>query len=76
MVLTIYQHDREYPIQPTRNEVLICNSKTRVEEVGLYSMYYILYVYFFKLQPAINYHGFVLKAGIRNLCLYIQCGNR
>ena len=46
MVLTIYQHDREYPIQPTRNEVLICNSKTRVEEVGLYSMYYILYVYF------------------------------
>ena len=33
-MLTIYQHDREYPGKLTRNEVLICNSKTRVEEVG------------------------------------------
>lgn len=32
-ILTIYAHDKDFDV-PTRNEVLICNPKTRVEEVS------------------------------------------
>ncbi|XP_067936891.1 E3 ubiquitin-protein ligase rnf213-alpha-like [Watersipora subatra] len=35
MVLTIYEHDEKYETL-SRNEVLLCNTKTRVEEVRLF----------------------------------------